>query len=119
MENRNFACTQLFLLLIKCHLFCFLLVLFCCCFFGGPFDFIWADGSPLCLSFLVLVRRSIRLSRLVLVVDDPFLAGGVLDFVFDLIGSNSSNAQQRVLEVRANLAGHLTMSSLHLAAKSS
>lgn len=54
-----------------------------------------------------------------LVVDDSFFSCGMLDFVFDLIGSNGSNAQQRVLEVRADLAGYLSMSSLHLAAKSS
>lgn len=54
-----------------------------------------------------------------LVVDDSFFACGMLDLVFDLIGSNSSNAQQRVLEVRADLTGHLSMSSLHLAAQSS
>lgn len=69
------------------------------------------------LKFSLPIWRA--LSCLVLVVDDSFLAGGVLDFVFDLISSNSSNAEQRVLEVRANLAGHLSMSSLHLAAKSS
>lgn len=54
-----------------------------------------------------------------LVIDDSFLACSVLDFMFDLIGSNSSNAKQRVLEVRANLTGYLSMSSLHLAAQSS
>lgn len=90
-------------------------------FLGGRFDFLRRDPSAI---FFYLGGLSFHLIRrisycLVLVVDDSFLARGMLDFMFYLISSNSSNAEQRVLEVRANLAGHLSMSSLHLAAKSS
>lgn len=49
---------------------------------------------------------------------DPFLAGGVLNCIQDLIGGNGSNASSGVSEVGADLLGLASCSSLELAAQS-
>lgn len=54
-----------------------------------------------------------------LIVDDTLFTSSMLNLVLDLIGSNRSDAEQRIFEVRANLTRYLPMSSLHLTAQSS